>query len=136
MNDATIRQAQCLCGALRAATRGEPWRTMICSCRDCRRKSGSAYGLSTYWDEDAVTLSGDAQTWRRDAPEGRSLRYFFCPRCGVSLYWRADFAPGRIGIGGGNFDDCNFAVPRRAFWSEGLPHWALDLRQIPARERQ
>ena len=130
------RHAQCLCGAVTATTRGEPWRVLTCSCKDCRRKSGSAFSVSTYWEAVAVTLQGAVQTWRRDAQEGRSITYAFCPTCGVSLYWKADFAGDRIGIGAGNFDDCNFAVPGRAYWTEGRPDWALKLPAVPALERQ
>lgn len=132
----TTRHAQCLCGDLKAETRGDPWRVMTCSCRDCRRKSGSAFSVSSYWEADAVTLSGDVRSWRRSSPDGRSLEYFFCPECGVSLYWKADFAGDRIGIGAGNFEDCNFAVPERAYWIEGRPNWVLDIGRIAALDRQ
>ncbi|MGJ8627827.1 MAG: GFA family protein [Sulfitobacter sp.] len=131
-----VRHAQCLCGAVTAETRGEPWRVMSCSCRDCRRKSGSAFSVSTYWAAEAVTLAGNFQTWQRPCPDGRTLTYYLCPTCGVSLYWKADFAGDRIGIGAGNFDDCNFAVPRKAFWTEGRPDWVHEIGQIPALKRQ
>lgn len=130
------RRAQCMCGAVTAECRGDPWRVMCCSCVDCRRKSGSAFSVSTYWDRDAVTLSGPTRTWRRPAQDGRSLTLYACPTCGVSLYWTADFAPGRIGIGAGNFDDCAFAVPGRAYWTEGRPDWVLDIGAVPALSRQ
>lgn len=132
----TERHAQCMCGALSATTRGEPAHVMTCSCLDCRRKSGSAFSVSTYWPEDQVTLSGRAESWTRPAPGGRDLTYFFCPVCGVSLYWRAGFAADKIGIGGGNFDDCAFAAPRRAYWTEGRPDWVLKIADVPCLDRQ
>lgn len=131
-----IRHASCMCGALTAETRGEPAHVMTCSCVDCRRKSGSAFAVSTYWPEENVTLRGDARSWRRTTVTGKSLEYFFCPTCGVSLYWRADFAADKIGIGGGNFDDCSFAKPRRAYWVEGRPDWVLHLADVPTLDRQ
>lgn len=131
-----IREAQCLCGAVRAETRGEPARVLTCSCIDCRRKSGSAFSVSTYWHEGAVTLTGETKTWKRAGQDGRMAEYFHCTNCGVSLYWRMDFAPNKIGIGGGNFDPCDFAVPEKAFWTEYRPDWVLNLQDIPKLTRQ
>ena len=134
--DDVVRRAECLCGAVVARTRGEPWRVMTCSCVDCRRKSGSAFSVSTYWPADAVTVSGEVRSWRRPSQEGRSLEYFLCPTCGVSLYWKADFARDHIGIGAGNFEDAGFAVPGRAYWTEGRPAWVERIAEIPALDRQ
>ncbi len=132
----TTRTARCVCGALTVTTTGEPDRVLTCSCLDCRRKSGSAFSVSTYWPPDQVTIQGDTKGYRRDAQDGRGLELRFCPTCGVSVYWLADFARGQIGIGGGNFEDCNFAVPTEAYWTEGRADWVHHLSDIPALQRQ
>ena len=135
MTDIT-RIAQCLCGDLTVTTQGEPARVLTCSCLDCRRKSGSAFSVSTYWPEDRARVSGATRRFRRPSQGGRTLEYQFCPTCGVSLYWRADFAPGMIGIGSGNFEDSGFAVPSQAYWTEQRPDWVAHLSDIPALPRQ
>lgn len=135
MSDKT-RTATCVCGAVTATTTGEPARVLTCSCLDCRRKSGSAFSVSTYWPEDRVALSGDTGSYRRDAQDGRTLTLRFCKSCGVSVYWHADFAKGQIGIGAGNFAAMDFAPPAWAYWTEQRPDWTLRLSEIPAKLRQ
>jgi len=132
----TERTASCLCGQLTARTRGEPAHVLMCSCAACRAKSGSAFAVSTYWDAAQVMISGESRSWQRPAQEGRTLTYHFCPTCGVALYWRADFSPGHIGIGGGNFPDMEFARPTRAYWQEQCPDWVHHLDQIKRLARQ
>jgi len=125
------RTARCACGQLTAATMGEPARSLICSCDDCHRKSGSGFNWSTYWPEHAVAITGESKSFRRASQGGRSLEYHFCPDCGVGLWWRADFATGLIGIAGGNFD-APLPPPTRAYWSEFRPDWCDDIAGIPA----
>lgn len=136
MTDEIRRTARCGCGGLRVETRGEPWRTMICSCADCRRKSGSAFLVSSYWPEDQVTVRGGSLAFRRDCQEGRTLENRFCPTCGVTVWWRVDFAPGRIGIAGGCFDEVDFPAPAKSYWTSQRPRWAAHLDAIPSLERQ
>ena len=132
----TTRVARCLCAELTVTTKGEPARVLICSCVDCRRKSGSAFAVSTYWPGTQVEIAGPSRQFGRPAQDGRTMEYEFCPTCGVSLYWRADFAPGAIGIGAGNFADSSFAVPTKAYWTEQRPDWVYDIKQIPTLDRQ
>ncbi len=44
----------CFCGDIRYRTRGEPRRVSLCSCEWCRKRTGSAIGVSVYFDEHDV----------------------------------------------------------------------------------
>lgn len=44
-----IRIAQCCCGALRAEATGEPAFAGACHCPECQRRTGSPFGVSTYF---------------------------------------------------------------------------------------
>lgn len=131
-----IRNARCICGAVRLEARGEPFRSMLCSCADCRRKTGSAFNWSLYWPEAVITLTGETRSFRRPAQDGRSMEINLCPICGTSLWWRLDAFPGEIGVGGGFFEVADLPPPTVAYWTEGRPVWALDLAAIPAKARQ
>ena len=118
-----IRTARCACGALSATAEGEPLRVAACSCSYCQRRSGSAFGLSAYWPAEAVTLSGEARSWRRVSQRGRDFEHFFCPTCGTALWWRAAMKPEWIGLAAGAFAAPDFPPPVAAVWDTGRYAW-------------
>jgi hypothetical protein len=132
----TLHHARCACGAVHLEAPGKPARSMLCSCADCRRKTGSAYNWSLYWPEAAIVVAGATRSFSRPAQGGRSIEMHLCPICGTSLWWRLDAFPGEIGVGGGVFDTDDLPPPTVAYWVEGRPDWAVDLAPIPARVRQ
>jgi hypothetical protein len=96
--------AQCSCRACGIEVTGSPTLNAICHCRDCRRRTGSAFGWSTYWrDEDIVAVSGplNKRTLEIAPPQSR----WFCGACGGTVYWKSDGFPGNTGIPAGCFDD-------------------------------
>ncbi|MBY5566429.1 GFA family protein [Rhizobium leguminosarum] len=72
-----IRIGSCLCGAVAYRVEGEPLRTGLCHCADCRKSSGSAFTFFAVWPRQAFSYSGDIATF-----SGRS----FCPVCGSRLF--------------------------------------------------
>ena len=118
------RTARCACGQLSATVEGEPELVAVCSCRHCQRRTGSVLGVSAYFPGAAVTrISGESRQFVRSSDAGRELRFHFCPDCGTSVYWEADFLPGRIGVGVGLFGDDAFPPPQVAVWKRHLPDW-------------
>jgi hypothetical protein len=69
----------CLCGDVRFLARGRPYRVGLCHCLDCRKHHGALFHASAIFPEDAVTVSGETQSYA-----GRC----FCPRCGSSVFAR------------------------------------------------
>jgi len=67
----------CSCGEVKVAVRGEPVRTGICHCTDCRRESGSAFTFYAVWPASEFETKGETRDFR-----GRS----FCPKCGSRLF--------------------------------------------------
>jgi hypothetical protein len=86
-------------------------------------RTGSAFGISTYWMRANVELSGLATPYVREGQEGRQVTYYFCPKCGSSVYWELDRRPSQIGISGGSFFDLNFPAPIRSVWERSKPNW-------------
>lgn len=68
---------KCLCGQVQISVRGEPLRTGICHCTDCRQESGSAFTFYGVWPAGQLESTGEATEFH-----GRH----FCPRCGSRLF--------------------------------------------------
>jgi hypothetical protein len=68
---------QSRCGQVSISVRGDPLRTGICHCTDCRQESGSAFTFYGVWPAQAFDSRGDTSEFR-----GRH----FCPQCGSRLF--------------------------------------------------
>ena len=71
----------CLCGDVRIVASGRPNRVAVCHCLDCRKHHGALFYAAAIFPAGAVTISGDTRDYA-----GRH----FCPRCGSSVFARAD----------------------------------------------
>jgi hypothetical protein len=126
------RTAHCSCGALRVQTVGEPLIVITCFCEECQRRTGSAFGISTYWMLENVKVTGSATRYVRDGQEGRKVTYYFCPTCGTSVYWELpDRRPGQLGISGGSFfAPGDLPSPSMSVWERSKYPWI----SVPASE--
>ncbi len=75
------RSGACLCGEVTYEVMGEPMRSGLCHCADCRKESGSVFVTFAVWPRRAFTCAGDVATF-----QGRS----FCPACGARLFCLTD----------------------------------------------
>ncbi|ULR46950.1 GFA family protein [Rhizobium sp. K102] len=50
-------------------------------------------GSGAIFEKTEVTIEGVRKVFVRDAAQGRTIRFHFCPNCGTSLYWEGDFNP-------------------------------------------
>ena len=70
----------CLCGKVRLAATGRPYRVGLCHCLDCRKHHGALFHASAIFPEAAVTIEGETRDYA-----GR----FFCPHCGSPVFGRS-----------------------------------------------
>ena len=117
------RTASCGCGNLTVTTRGEPTEVYACSCLNCQRGSGSAFGYKAIFPEAAVSITGERRVWRRHGGSGRWLETGFCPTCGVGVFGRSENSPETIGVAAGCFADPDFAKPDGLYWAQRRHHW-------------
>jgi hypothetical protein len=114
----------CLCGDVRFETQGDPEKTALCHCRYCQLRTGSAFGVSVYFDQAAVTLrQGQTKTYTFQTESGRDFTTEFCVRCGTTVFWRLELFPGKVGVAGGAFDPPSFwyDVSREVFVRNKAP---------------
>jgi hypothetical protein len=87
----------CLCGAVRYSVKDEPYTALVCHCTSCKKRTGSALGVATYFDESAVQIKrGAHKTYQyRSDESNRWLKLEFCSNCGTTVSWTAEFFPAR-----------------------------------------
>lgn len=104
--------ARCCCEACEVAADGEPVLNAICSCDNCKRRTGSAFGWSAYFPDEKVRIGGDVARYHVATTNADR---FFCQACGTTLYWRSDdFMPGHTGVAGGCFTATPLPAPTLA----------------------
>lgn len=129
------RIAQCSCGSLRAETLVEPVFVAACHCNECQRRTGAPFGVSAYFQKEHVRTEGPSTLYVREGQEGRKLRFRFCPDCGTTVYWDADFRPEWIGVALGVFADPSFPPPTLSVWEATRHQWTAfthELERLPA----
>jgi hypothetical protein len=77
------RVAHCCCGALRAEVNGDPVLVQVCHCIECQRRTGSVFGVSSFFQKSEVQTSGRSKVYVREGQEGRKLRLHFVPNAGL-----------------------------------------------------
>lgn len=115
------RLGGCQCGEVRFEVDGEPLRSGICHCTDCRQTSGAAFTFFAIWPRSAFRTSSQFATYK-----GRS----FCPNCGSRVF---SLQQDEAEIMCGAFDEAptdltpsyELWIPRREHWLHGLP-WARE----------
>ena len=125
-----VRTARCACQQASITVSGAPLTHGICHCSHCKRRTGSAFGMSSYFARAAVqSIEGDTHVYALGAT-GREQQRHFCPRCGTTLFWFLAAEPDRIGIASGCFEEPGLTEPSysatdrlRSAWLTLPSHW-------------
>lgn len=107
------RTARCACGNASITVSGEPEVHAICHCANCKRRTGSAFGVSAYFKRtDVVEIKGamTVYAFRHPRKEQDQERHF-CSACGTTLLWTISTMPELVGIAAGCFEDAAFGEP-------------------------
>jgi hypothetical protein len=114
------RTGGCLCGAVRYEVRGEPFKSGLCHCTDCRKVTGTSFLAYADWKADQFSYEGEVETH-----EGRS----FCPTCGSRLF-SADETGAEIYLG--SLDDApNGIAPQVEGWCKRREPWLPTIPSTP-----
>ena len=115
----------CQCGAICYEVSGRPIKLYVCHCRECRKQTASAFGISAIVRrEDFHLTQGAPKSWVRVADSGRRLRLMFCPDCGTRVWHdREGVDWPTVSIEGGSLDQpLGFSAPAVHVWtSRKLP---------------
>lgn len=116
----------CACGAVRYACDARPFVAYACHCTDCRKRSGSAFGVSVQVPAESVRLVTGAPARRtRVAESGNRLDVHFCAACGTTLWNRNRARPRVAVVTGGSIDDAGRFPIQAHIWTRSALPWVL-----------
>jgi hypothetical protein len=96
----------CQCGAARYEITDSPLDLYICHCRECRKQSASAFGISVIVRRsDFRLVQGKLRHWSRPADSGRTVQCHFCAICGSRLWHGSSEHEDTISVKGGSLDE-------------------------------
>lgn len=130
------RTSRCECGQLNVTVDGGPSLYVLCACRDCQRRSGSAFYGAAWFEKTAVTsIEGRSSVYRRASDFDREVERHFCPDCGGTVYAYASVFPDRINVNAAGFEG-NDLEPQAAVFMRSLPSWVTLSDQLRRHETQ
>jgi hypothetical protein len=102
----SMRTGGCQCGAVRYESAGAAVALHVCHCRECRKQSASAFGLSLEVPRAGLRVTqGTPVFWSRPTDSGGRLRCAFCPDCGSRLWHEAEGAGATLSLKAGSLDE-------------------------------
>jgi hypothetical protein len=128
------RTAQCACGGFAMQVVGEPVAHAVCHCDNCKRRTGSAFGVSAYFrKQDVLSVTGETSIYAFHNPaRNEDQERYFCKRCGTTLYWHVSTHPDFVGIAAGCFADDPVGEPsmmaspaKKVPWVTLPEHWQV-----------
>lgn len=129
-----LRTARCACGQTSITLDAEPQMHGLCHCTNCKRRTGSAFGISSYFPRVSVTQQAGATAiyaFRHDA-QGHDQARHFCTSCGTTLFWYLSTLPELVGVAGGCFADEGLPEPtysvthkKKEAWLSLPPLWKV-----------
>jgi hypothetical protein len=116
------RKATCCCGLCSIEVEGELTINAICHCGNCKKRTGSAFGWSSYFPDAQIgTRIGDLKAYRIDGANWQER--WFCTCCGTTLLWKVASVPNQTGIAGGCFVETPLAAPAVTVSNDGRCSW-------------
>ena len=103
---------------------GDPSMVVTCNCLKCQKRTGSVFGAGAYFDNNQVIeKKGESTTFNDVRDAGLAIKREFCPVCGTTVFWEAEFQPGKVGVAVGCFEDPNFPEPIATAWTQTKHSW-------------
>lgn len=113
----------CQCGGIRYLFEGEPLMTYACHCRDCQRRTGSAFSEGMLVSAEHIDIEGEMTSWQRRSDTGAAKTRYSCAACGNIIYGSADNMPGLLLLQAGTLDDTTAVHPEMHMWLQSAQEW-------------
>jgi hypothetical protein len=126
----------CLCGAVAYEYAGSIGPAGYCHCDDCRRRSGSAFGVSVRVKAAGLRITrGQPRSFTKRGDSGVELTRSFCPDCGSALLTTTAKHPESVYLQAGSLDDPGVVKPAHQSWTRSAVSWAKIDAALPAFEK-
>ena len=131
------KKASCSCGELQVEVSGAPKAVVACSCTNCQKRTGSVFGVSAYFANNQILAkNGKFNSFTSTGDSGGKIERHFCPICGSTVFWEAEFIPQSVGIAVGCFSDPQFPKPIAAAWCASKHEWVSFPENMPTSNNQ
>ena len=128
----TRLEGGCHCGAVRYRIEGEPVRSGLCHCSDCRRHTGAPLVGWVIFRKEQLEASGELATYA-SSEHGRRQ---FCPSCGTSLFYLNDVVfEGLVDVQTATLDDPDAVPPTEQVQLAESIGWMKSAHALPSFER-
>lgn len=124
-------KGSCLCGAVSFDVANAFEKLFLCSCRQCRQITGSAFASNLFVDAQGFDWLGGTEEIVSYQVPGRDISKSFCRVCGSGVPWISGDRTNMIVPAGALRAPAHVAERIRIFTSE-QPEWASGLDEVPA----
>jgi hypothetical protein len=126
----------CQCGGVRYVFDGEPLMTYACHCRDCQRRTGSAFSEGVLVAAAQLSIEGKLTAWRRSSDTGVEKVRHSCAGCGNIIYGTAANMPGLMLLQAGTLDNTRAVHPEVHLWLQSVQPWLVLPAGVPSWQTQ
>ena len=114
----------CLCGALRYQCTEAPVMVLCCHCKDCQRRTGSAFGITVSVKSKTFrVLHGETTSWLSIRQSGNKLLFQSCAICGTRCWGELPDMPASTLILGGTLDNATSLKPNAHIYTGTKQPW-------------
>lgn len=125
----------CACGKVRYRLKAGPMIVHACHCEDCRRLTGSAFGVNAWIEESQVDLlSGDLTSFRTEGGSGKPHDVFSCTDCHSALWSKYHAAGACLFVRAGTLDEPDAVTPDVHIFTGNKAPWIEPPEGTPAFE--
>jgi hypothetical protein len=116
----------CICGQVRYEVVDAPLAVLICHCKNCQQRTGSAFSLSMLtFRKDFRVAAGETLSRDLTGGSGALHRQHVCPECFTRTHTEMLAHPDIINVRPGTLDDENIAKPIAQIWTSVARPWAI-----------
>lgn len=126
----------CLCGSVAYEYEGPIGPAGYCHCDDCRRRSGSAFGISVMLEAAKLRIvRGYPKSFTKRGDSGAEVVRSFCAECGSALFTTSAKSPLHVYVQAGSLNDPSVVEPAQQSWTRSAVSWAAIDPALPSFER-
>jgi hypothetical protein len=121
----------CLCGAVRFETEAPSLFCVHDHCSWCQRAHGAAFVTWIGFRADAFAITRGAESELRWYASSAKSERGFCSRCGTTMFFRSELAPGEIHAALACVDDQSAFTPTAHIFWESHVSWLALTDELP-----
>ena len=127
----------CACGAIRYECTAKPLLVWKCHCRDCQKRTGSAFYVNVWVPTPALRFTKGEPTYAPTQGESGNIFYRgFCSACGATVEGKSDGFPDIRGVSATSLDDPSGLEPAADIWTSSAQPWDYMNPALPKYEHQ